>query len=579
MRIVLAGGMLASFLVAYSARGTEPLVITVDASSSGTTIGNKFSDINVWAIGKTWLETASEAPDDYFRQNFPFIERVQLICATGGNEDRDLFKDPNDRTTVTDYDFDRLIRACENIVRKGLKPHIKTGYVPSKLSEDPVISEVFRTNLRPPKDYDAYYTYIKAVVDALKARFGLQEMKTWTWGVGQEYEGDVWFMTADGDANHALREFCKLYDYTVAALQDSLGAENVYVGAHCNGGRFDVILDHCAKQPNSKTGQKGAQIDYLAVSFYSVKPGLNTDELRTRFIAMRNRAIANGLKNLKLGIDEVGALIGWDGGTLTRANNEVEHPFQAACYAKFFHQMVNVDVDYCTSWALTTAYTMVPSMSDQFEVFSGIPVVSANLRNLTFRMAGSNQLTTGRTGTPTGAGNIVDCLAGFNPQQQVLRVLVYNYNDSPDATASEDVSITIEHAKPLGENVTVRTWRLDEDHGNWWKLWWADLSTRGIDASTFKDTSWKDANYPGNGATYSKWSPVLPNGLAKPGDIELWNSRQEAYRAAGTMKPETEHMTPGPDGRLMLRTTLKPHGVTLFEVSPVKNEPVQKPSS
>ena len=53
MRTVLAGGMLALFLAALSTRGAEPVAITVDASSSGTTIGNKFSDINVWAIGKT----------------------------------------------------------------------------------------------------------------------------------------------------------------------------------------------------------------------------------------------------------------------------------------------------------------------------------------------------------------------------------------------------------------------------------------------------------------------------------------------------------------------------------------------
>jgi hypothetical protein len=30
---------------------------------------------------------------------------------------------------------------------------------------------------------------------------------------------------------------------------------------------------------------------------------------------------------------------------------------------------------------------------------------------------------------------------------------------------------------------------------------------------------------PVNGVAYSQWSPVLPNGLAKAGDIALWNSR------------------------------------------------------
>jgi hypothetical protein len=38
------------------------------------------------------------------------------------------------------------------------------------------------------------------------------------------------------------------------------------------------------------------------------------------------------------------------------------------------------------------------------------------------------------------------------------------------------------------------------------------------------------------------------------------------------MKPETEDITPGSEGRLMLRTTLKPRGVTLFEIFPVEGD-------
>ena len=214
--------------------GADPLRVEIDLSSAdkGKIIVNKFSDINMWMINSTWLKTAGAYPADYFKTRFPFVERIQLMAATGGNSARDLFKNPEDRTTVGDTDFHALIKACENITAKGLKPMIKTGWVPLKLSAAPCIGKAFKTNLRPPQDYDAYYVYIRAVAEALKKRFGLKEMKNWSWGVGVEYENKDWFEAADGKPESTKAAYCKLYDYTVAALTDALGAENLTVGAH-----------------------------------------------------------------------------------------------------------------------------------------------------------------------------------------------------------------------------------------------------------------------------------------------------------------------------------------------------------
>ena len=68
---------------------------------------------------------------------------------------------------------------------------------------------------------------------------------------------------------------------------------------------------------------------------------------------------------------------------------EVEHPIQAAGDAKLFHLMVDRDVDYFSTWVLTTN-----------EVFGGLPLASANLRNLAFRMNGSALLQVHRSGRP-----------------------------------------------------------------------------------------------------------------------------------------------------------------------------------
>ena len=221
MKNVLAKGMLMAFLISPVACTVEPLNFSIDLSSSGKRITNKFSDINMWMIEEMLQITAEAYPANYFNTNFPFIERIQLMAATGGNEARDLFKNPTDYTTVTDYDFTKLIKACENIVAKGIKPMIKTGWVPLKLSANPNMSVAFQTNLRPPRDYDAYYAYIKAMAEALKTRFGIEQMKTWSWGVGVEYENKDWFEADDVKSESTKLAYFKLYDYAVAALADS----------------------------------------------------------------------------------------------------------------------------------------------------------------------------------------------------------------------------------------------------------------------------------------------------------------------------------------------------------------------
>ena len=177
------------------------------------------------------------------------------MAATGGNEQRDLFKDPGDRATVTDYDFGRLVAACRNIVRMGLKPMIKTGWVPLKMSAEPKMSKEFGTNIRPPDDYDAYYNYIRAVAGALKKEFGVAKIRTWSWGVGVEFENKDWFEAVDGKGETTKEAYFHLYDTTVAALEDTLGADNVTVGAHSmsvSEGLWDEreFIEHCAKGPN-----------------------------------------------------------------------------------------------------------------------------------------------------------------------------------------------------------------------------------------------------------------------------------------------------------------------------------------
>jgi len=295
-----------------------------DLDSAGKVIGNKFSDVNIWAMQSGWSHGHPDPAE--FAARYPFAQRLQIMTATGGSAWRDLFLDPDDRSTLTDYNFEPLLAACRNIVAVGMKPMIKTGAVPLKFCAEPIIG-TFDVNVLPPDDFNAYYKYIKAIAQALLAEFGLEEMKTWSFGVLTEYENKDWFYVpgADGkpDPEQSKTAYFKLYDYTAAALQDALGRENLTVGAHamqCAAGLWSPkdFIAHCARGTNYATGETGTQLDFLAASYYDGRPGsFNGKDLANTVGELRGWAEEAGLTGLRFGVDEGRILCGADGKELS----------------------------------------------------------------------------------------------------------------------------------------------------------------------------------------------------------------------------------------------------------------------
>jgi hypothetical protein len=505
----------------------------------------------MWMVGEPWTHRAAAWPKDYFHSNFPFLRRVQLAAATGGNEERDLFKNPKDRSTLCDYDFGRLASACQNIVAMGLKPMIKTGWVPLKLSAHPHVGADFGTNVRPPGDYGDYYRYIRAMATALKDRFGIPEMKTWSWEAGVEFDNQGWFEADDGKPETTKLAYFRLYDCTVAALEDALGKENVNVGAHMMTvyqGFWNSLdfIEHCARGRNLYRGGAGAHLDFLAVSCYTAVPGFDPIVFTTAIDSVQTRARQLGLKNLKFGMDEGRVINGWDNKVVY--SREVEHPIQAASDAMLFQLMVERDVDYCSCASLTTEW-----------VLGGIPLASSNFRNLAFRMAGSSVLAGTRTAASDYTTAGVNGLAAYDAPAKTVRLLLYNFSPSRDATAGGEVKLTIAHCKQAGAGgLVLRAWALDEDNGNWWKAWQADVTARRMGPEAFRNQY--------TGQPVSVWTTLLPEELANAADVQFWKSRQADYEKLGQLKCVEQPLTPGPDDALVWSARLKPYGVVLYEI-------------
>ena len=521
---------------------------SIDASKTGNTLHNVVNNVNIWSIDGNPFKDAKASEENNI---FEFVEYVQFMQCTGGTEARDLFKDPNNKNVLDDYDFTLLIDNCRGVLNLGAKPMLKLGSVPLKFTKDATTDRGFGMNPYPPDDYNVYYNYIHAMATALVKEFGKEEVLKWRFGVMTEYENADWFLTQDEDPKASCEAYCKLYDYSVAALQDVIG-ENVFVGAHSmtvTEGLWDEaeFIKHCGEGTNYKTGKKGTRVCYLATSFYDYAPGEYTEgkTLPECVEYLRETAESVGLKNLIYGVDEGRLLVGNNSG---KNNDELltrtcGYTYQAAYDARLISQMFNNDIAYFSAWSY---------LSGGF--FSGNPTVSYHVAQNASKFAGAKLVTTEKTKSGAILGSDVDAVSAFNEKTNTLHVMSYNFKNTIDYKTSTEMTFEINAPQFSGKNVKVKSYVINDDC-NYFDEWIEDRKTYNITDDCFE------------------WSPDDPQidstiTLSDEKAREIYfNELYTKYTECSKLVP-TETQTVATDGKITLDIKLEPHSVVFYEITP-----------
>lgn len=526
--------------------GTPRISFTVDTTSLGEPIHNIVGHVNVWDMGTQFYDAQNNPENDVFE----FVEYVQLMQCSGGTVQRDLFKNPTDRSVLDDYDFDRLLKNCEGILRLGAKPMLKLGSVPLKYSENASMAG-FGMNAYPPDDFDVYYRYIYALANALVERFGRDEVRTWRFGVMTEFENDSWFYARSRTAKDSCEAYCKLYDYTVQALMDAIG-EDVFVGAHAMAvteGLWDErdFLRHVAKEKNYATGKTGTRICYISASFYDAKPGKFTSgkTLPETIRHLRKAAEKYGLHDLLYGVDEGRILESAAGSSDSQLlSRTVGYTWQAAYDARLWTQAVRSGMDYFSSWGF---------LSDG--IVNGYPTVSYHVAKQFSRMAGTRQANTVST---TGllrrlCGVEVDGLAGFDEENEALYLMLYNFKNDLHYDKAAEVRLSMHLPQLAGKSVTVAQYLVSDDC-NYFDEWMQDRETYGIGDDCFAwspDDPWLDSTMT----------------LHDPAARALYAERlRPKYVECAKLSHSTTTLTVQDDGTLEMNITLQASNVLFLEI-------------
>lgn len=521
---------------------------SVDASHTGDVLPNVVSNVNIWDMQSGDQFTNLRINEEHNIADF--VEYVQLMQCTGGNGDRDLFVDPYNFDVLDDYDFSSLIANCKGIVELGAKPHLKLGSVPLKYSSLAKQSESFGTNIYPPDDYDVYYNYMAAMAQALVDEFGKEELLEWRFGVMTEYENADWFKAADGTPESTAVAYCKLYDYTVAALQDVIG-EAVFVGAHSmtvTEGLWDeeIFIEHCANGINYKTGEKGTRICFLSASFYDSEPGIYTGgkTLPETIGFLQDCAKDAGLENLIFGIDEGRLLCGNSSGAsdsqlLTRT---VGYTYQAAYDARLYKQLFDCRGDYFSAWSYLSG-----------GLFDGNPTVSWHVAKNISDFAGLKRAAVEKTKNGVIYNAQVESVAAFDEATNTLRIMAYNFKNDVDYDKSVDLSFAINAPQFNGKNVKITTYTID-DNCNYFDEWVADREKYGIGDDCFS------------------WSPDDPQidstvTLSDEKAREIYFTQlREKYSECSTLKP-SETVCNVENSEIIIEDSLAANGVVFYEIT------------
>ena len=533
----------------HVAMGAPP-VVTADAThplaapfGAGVQVfPNVFQVLTVW----------NGRSQDFMRWHTPgetysvtgFTRWVELMACTGGNDARDLFKDPHDRTTLDDYRFDALVKACRGILRMGAKPYLKLGNVPPKFSSDYDGGE-FAMNIRPPDDPRPHYRYMKALARTLRDAFGRDEVRGWRFAVLTEADNAGWFAAKSQDAADTRERFFELYDWTALAFEEELGGGLTF-GTHLlypdiylkQRFRAHDVIAHCLEGRNRATGCVGAPLKLLTISYYHGIPGEAGRQgaqwagLFDGLAEVRGAALAAGFSDIVTGVDE-GRVITSRPGLKKKdvAMRAVGQSYQAAFDVRCAKSVMDAGANYFAMWGFFSGSAQSTNHGDHCWMAHDVrnDVLAQGGPAFPYFTAREFACFEGMTRIPASApdglsdGDELDALAALACDGRTVRVAVSRFRDQLEFAGKREVVLTVK--VPVvwdGRRVRVSVLTLD-DRNNWFVDWEADRRAAGI-ADT--DYLWSpDCHAPLCGMCLQKaehrafFAQMLPKYMAKAGRV------------------------------------------------------------
>ncbi len=443
--------------------------------------------------------------DKFGRMEKPYYVRAHHMLCTGIRHGFYKWGSTNiyleDRDGKPVYDYETIDLMIDTWLGHNCIPFFELGFMPKDLA-DPREAEdgkeyrmgygstteyQVRGWCQPPKDYGKWYDLIYSLAVHLRDRYGTEELEHWYFEMWNEPDIFYWHGSID--------EYCKLYDYTEAALHAAVPSARFGGPAttgtddpNGNASRFlRAFLDHVRNGVNFYSGKQGTRIDFTT---FHTKGGIyRFDALAEKQLPSVKTFLANvktqsdiikefGYGSLECVLSEADP-DGWAAGgrydnfNLNFRNSEYYASYVISAYKNLYDLAKAQQMDIQPlAWAFmfegercfegTRSFSTQEINKAVFNLFKmlsrlGTQRVALNssrdLDPLTFRDLNG-----------TEDGPEIDGWATCG-SEDALQVLLYCHHDDWDRKETFDVTLTLENL-PITGMVNITHYRIDAEHSN-----------------------------------------------------------------------------------------------------------------
>ncbi|HEY0757734.1 MAG TPA: beta-xylosidase [Acidisarcina sp.] len=429
----------------------------------------------------------------------PVYIRTHNLFTTGDGEGSLKWGSTNAYTEDTNgnpvYSWTIVDRIFDAYKAAGVRPLVELGFMPEAMSTHP---EPYRHNFPdgsvftgwsyPPKDYERWAKLVYAFTSHLRDRYGEAEVRTWLWEVWNEPDIAYWHGTPE--------EYMKLYDYSADAVLRALPGAKIG-GPESTGPAGDkaaeflrLFLEHCARGNNAATGAAGAPLSFI--SFHPKgAPKMVDGHVRM--------GLTNQLNAIDRGFRTVAGFPEWQHTPIILGESDPEGC--AACSARGNPQNAYRNGPLFPTYTAVVWKSIYELAKQDGVVFQGAVTWSfqfddqpyfEGLRELAtngidkpvlnafrmFGMMGGERVSlesseavplSGMQASGVVTAADVDGLATRSGHQ--LDILLWNYQDDVLPAPSAPVELTIRGLDAGARTVTLRQYRIDQDHSNSFTEW------------------------------------------------------------------------------------------------------------
>ena len=394
------------------------------------------------------------------------------------------------------YDWTIVDLIFDTYLQRGVKPYVQIGFMPKALSVKPdpyqhhwtptaKYDEIYTGWAYPPKDYAKWAELVYQWTRHCVARYGRKEVEQWYWEVWNESNIGYWRGTPE--------EFRKLHDFAIDGVRRALPTARVGgPDTAGSGGQFmRDFLEHNLRGTNYANGKTGTPLDFI--SFHAKGSPKFVDGHVQMGISNQLRAIDSGFqiissypelksKPIVIGESDPDGCAACQGAQLGYRNSTMYSSYTAASIAREYElaEKHGVNFEGALTWAFE--FENQPLFAGFRALASGgidLPVL--NVFRMFSQMGGQRLAVASDGAVPLAAmlkdgvrtGPDVSALASLDSSggRSRLCVLVWHYHDDDLPGPEADVQLALGGLPLQSGKVSLRQYRIDQDHGNAFTVW------------------------------------------------------------------------------------------------------------